>query len=144
MSPETRVVCPSNALEARRGNLDVLRPDQPLRRLDDLNQAAGQFEVASFEIVRFEVAKSGVAKSGVTKSGVTKSGVTKFEVRQCVRRKPFEVVEFLVQDDLALRPARRERHDQIMAAAGRPRQHLSPAGKACDLDVQAGFFVDLA
>src|SRR5258708_24360472 len=119
MSPETRVVCPSNALEARRGNPCVLRLDQPPGRLDDLNETVGQLEIAKSEIVKFE----------------TGTGV---------RGQPFEVVEFLVEDDLVGRPARRKRHDQIMTAAGGARQHLAPAGKAYDLDLQPGFLVDLA
>src|SRR5258708_959031 len=119
MSPETRVVCPSNALEARRGNPCVLRLDQPPGRLDDLNETVGQLEIAKLEIAKFETGKR-------------------------VRRQPFEVVEFLVEDDLVGRPARRKRHDQIMAAGGGARAHLAPACQAYDLHLPPRFLVDLA
>src|SRR5882757_4992979 len=83
--------------------------DQPPGGFDDLDEAAGQLEIA-----------------------------------EPVRRQPFEVVEFVVQDDIVGRPARRERHDQVMAAAGCGGQYLAPAGKAHDLDSEPGFFIDLA
>src|SRR5580693_9160318 len=66
------------------------------------------------------------------------------EIAERIRGKPFEVVEFLVQDWLVGDPAGRERHNEVMAAAGVPRQHLAPAGQSRDLYSEPGFLVDLA
>ena len=66
------------------------------------------------------------------------------EIAERVRRQPFEIVVLVVQDRLPGRPARRERHDQIVPAAAGSRQHLAPSGQAENLDSQPGFLVDLA
>src|SRR5258708_22288041 len=66
------------------------------------------------------------------------------EIAQALGFEPPEIVQFIVQDHLAGTPARRERHDQIMPAAGGPRNHLAPPGKPYDLDFQGGLLVDLA
>ena len=66
------------------------------------------------------------------------------EIANCVRRKPPEIVELVVQDRLFCHPARRERHDQIMPAATRGRQHFAPSREARDFDPQRGFLIDLA
>src|ERR1700688_123232 len=66
------------------------------------------------------------------------------EIANCVRRKPPEIVEFVVQDRFAGAPACRERHDQIVPAACGSWHYLAPAGEAHDIDLERGFLVDLA
>src|ERR1700688_154905 len=65
------------------------------------------------------------------------------EIAERIRGKPFEVVEFLVQHRLVGDPAGRERHDEVMAAASVPRQHLAPASQSRDLDSEPGLLIDL-
>src|SRR5579871_927192 len=60
------------------------------------------------------------------------------------RREPFESVMLLVQLRLVGDPARRKRHDQIVAATARGRQHFAPASEAHNLDLQARLLTDLA
>src|ERR1700722_1036889 len=70
--------------------------------------------------------------------------VRELEIAASAQGAPFEVVEFLVQQRLFGDPAGRERHDEIVAAARVPRQHLAPAGQSRDLYSKPGFLVDLA
>src|SRR4051794_10341418 len=66
------------------------------------------------------------------------------EVAEVIRCQPFEIVMLVVEHRLPGGPAGGKRHDQVVPAAARPRQHLAPAGQAHDLDPERGFFVDLA
>ena len=66
------------------------------------------------------------------------------EPAQVIRLEPFVVVEFVIEHHLTGDPARRKRHDQVMAAARNRRHDLAPAGETDDFDVQPGFLPDFA
>src|ERR1700712_4129089 len=66
------------------------------------------------------------------------------EIADCIRRQPFEIVVFVVQDRPPGGPAPRKRHDQIVPAALGGRQHLAPSGELQNFDSKPGFLVDLA
>src|SRR3954447_4560025 len=66
------------------------------------------------------------------------------QIPERVGRQPLEIVEFVVEDRLVGDPSRRKGHDQIVAAAGRTRNHLAPSRQIHDLYLERGFFVDFA
>src|ERR1700722_12795492 len=66
------------------------------------------------------------------------------EIAQRIGRKPEVVVEFLVQLRLARAPARRKRQDHIMSGSFARRHDFAPGGEASNVDLQRGFFSDLA
>src|SRR3954464_5742578 len=76
--------------------------DQPVGRLDDLFQPAGQLEVA--------------------------------KARQGFRGDPAVVVELVVENRLPGHPSGSKGHDQVVAGAGRGREHFAPAREADDVD----------
>ena len=75
---------------------------------------------------------------------VANGTASQLQIAELSRLDPSEIVVFLVQPRLVSLPARRERHDEIVAAAARARQHLAPAGQRDDVDLEARFLVDLA
>ena len=66
------------------------------------------------------------------------------EIADCRGLQPFEIIVLVVQMWFPRHPSRRERHDQILPTAARPRQHLAPAGQRDNVDLEPGLLVDLA